>query len=90
MAQLRISPFLGSAPINSLGAYPLAYHTREKHIRELLIRRGRRFEGYQGKQYLSYSGIALGEVVRCRKVRYSINGRVMVCVLMFTLCACSR
>ncbi|TRM67024.1 P-loop containing nucleoside triphosphate hydrolase protein [Schizophyllum amplum] len=76
--ELHVFPFLGSAPINSLEAYPLAYHVREQHIRDQLIKRGRRFESLQGKQYLSYSGIALGEVVRCRRVRYSINGRVMV------------
>ncbi|KAL1745950.1 P-loop containing nucleoside triphosphate hydrolase protein [Schizophyllum fasciatum] len=76
--QLRIFPFLGSVPINSLEAYPLAHHVRCQHVREQLIRRGRRFEGFQGKQYLQYSGIALGEVVRCRRVRYSVNGRVMV------------
>lgn len=76
--QLRIYPFLGSMPINSLDAYPLSWHPREKHIRETLIKRGRLFESYQGKQYLEYSGVALGEVVNGRRIKYSINGRVMV------------
>uniref|UniRef100_D8Q847 AAA+ ATPase domain-containing protein n=1 Tax=Schizophyllum commune (strain H4-8 / FGSC 9210) TaxID=578458 RepID=D8Q847_SCHCM len=76
--QLRIYPFLGSVPINSLEAYPLCHHVRYQHVRDQLIKRGRRFESFQGKQYLQYSGIALGEIIRCRRVRYSINGRVMV------------
>lgn len=76
--QFHIRPFIGSVPINSLVAYPFSWHPRESAVRESLIKRGRLWEGYQGKNYLEYSGIALGPIVMEKRVRFSINGRVMV------------
>ncbi|KAL1749228.1 P-loop containing nucleoside triphosphate hydrolase protein [Schizophyllum fasciatum] len=76
--QVHIFPFSGTRAINKLTAYPLANHVRSEHVRALLIKRGRRFEALQGKQYLQYSGIALGEVRNTHCLRYSVSGRVMV------------
>ncbi|KIK51129.1 hypothetical protein GYMLUDRAFT_208901 [Collybiopsis luxurians FD-317 M1] len=76
--QFQIWPFVGSAAINSLTAYPLSWHARESSVRETLIKRGRIFESFQGKHYMEYSGLALGPIINKKRVRFSINGRVMV------------
>ncbi|KAF9064231.1 P-loop containing nucleoside triphosphate hydrolase protein [Rhodocollybia butyracea] len=72
--QLVIPKFSGTAPINSLEAYPLSWHPQKDTITEMLIRRGRLFEMYEGKHYMEYSGLTFGK----NDEKFDIEGRVMV------------
>lgn len=71
-ATIPIYPFQGSNKISTLNAFPLSFHPREAAVRQALIERGRKFEGYKGTHYMEYKGIGLGEVVRCRRVQYNV------------------
>jgi hypothetical protein len=48
---LQIPKFAGIRPIKSLHAYPLAFHPKREALRDLLIRRGKKFESLTGYHY---------------------------------------
>ncbi|KAH8145615.1 uncharacterized protein LAJ45_10416 [Morchella importuna] len=72
-----ILPFEGTMKITSLAAFPLEYHPKKDVVSKFLIERGRRFEGLKGCHYMEYTGVGLGETIRCGRAQYSIKGRVM-------------
>lgn len=49
--QLQVPEFVGARPIKSLHAYPLAFHPRKEALRDLLIKRGKKFESLTGYHY---------------------------------------
>lgn len=70
--ELRIEYFKDKRSISTLAVYPLEYHKDEKSLKDLLIKRGRKYEIYctaeQGNQMFSYNGLILspqgGQVFR--------------------------
>lgn len=49
-----IPKFVGTVPITSLPYFPLRYHPEKDAIQELLIARGKRWEGYKGYHFKAY------------------------------------
>lgn len=82
---LEIDSFRGVHKINTIGIYPLKYHSDEKGIRETLVQRGKQFceLGTSGKEeqgggcYRSYGGMAYYKKKR-DLIKVNIQGRVMI------------
>lgn len=49
-----IPSFVGTMPITSLQYFPLRYHPEKDTIQELLIARGKKWEGYKGYHFKAY------------------------------------
>lgn len=74
----RLLPgFTGAEKIQHLTAYPISYHANENSLREQLIARGTRWEGYAGMHFQRYQGVAL-EHTGCGMSRFNVDGRVVV------------
>lgn len=58
--ELKIEHFKDKRSISTLAVYPLEYHKDEKGLKDLLIKRGRKYETYctaeQGNQMFRYNG----------------------------------
>lgn len=58
--ELKIEYFKNKRGISTLAVYPLEYHKDEKGLKDLLIKRGRKYETYctakQGNQMFRYNG----------------------------------
>ena len=76
-AFLEIEEFRGARRIDSLRAFPMAYHEEEENIREKLIARGRKFRSLKGMHYKYYKGLAFFKRHR-GVVRLNVTGRIMV------------
>lgn len=48
---LQVPEFAGTRPIKSLHVYPLAFHPKKEALRDLLIKRGKKFESLTGYHY---------------------------------------
>lgn len=81
-AVIEIPAFTGSTRIDSLPAFPLAYHHDEEQVREKLIARGRRFGTFRGTHYKFYEGLAFFKKKKSL-VRVNVRARVMVDSLTF-------
>ena len=61
--KLKIEYFKDKRGISTLAVYPLEYHKNEKGFKDLLIKRGRKYETYctakQGNQMFRYNGPSL-------------------------------
>ena len=60
-ARYNIPAFSGTAPISSLLAFPIMYHSEKDEATERLIARGKVFERLSGYNYKQYQGIAMGD-----------------------------
>jgi hypothetical protein len=81
-AVIEIDEFRGARSIDSLIAFPLAYHPNEEAVREELISRGRKFGSLEGMHYKHYKGIAFYKRKQA-VVRLTIDARIMVDPLTF-------
>lgn len=63
--ELKIEYFKDKRSISTLAVYPLEYHKDKKGLKELLIKRGRKYETYctakQGNQMFRYNGPILSQ-----------------------------
>ncbi|RYP57796.1 hypothetical protein DL770_010583 [Monosporascus sp. CRB-9-2] len=55
---IKIKRFDGRRPVHELSAVPLQFHPEKKRIREILLKRGRRFISLFGRNYCFYDGAA--------------------------------
>lgn len=76
-SSLCIPKYSGVLDIEDLPAMPLDFIENANEVREALMERGRKFEGYFGQHYLQYDGIALKRIPD-GYARFNVNGRVMV------------
>jgi hypothetical protein len=53
-----LPPFRGAVPITSLDAYPLKYHPDEAGLREVIMKRGKKWSSLMGVHHKQYNGIA--------------------------------
>ena len=74
---LGIEKFRGTMRINSLGAFPLSYHQKEKETRAYLDKCGRKFLKLMNVHHCQYQGIAF-YMKKNRPVKLFVNSRVMV------------
>jgi ATPase family associated with various cellular activities (AAA) len=74
---IQIPAFGGTAPITKLSAFPLAFHSDVKKLRERVIARGQKFEELKGYHYKAYDGVAIGW--GCwGPIKYSVSSRIIV------------
>jgi hypothetical protein len=74
---LGIEKFRGTLRINSLGAFPLPYHQKEKETRAYLEKCGRKFLKLTNVHHCQYQGIAF-YMKKNRPVKLFVNSRIMV------------
>ena len=76
---LDLDPFFGSVRIDTLPAFPLAYHTDELEARSKLVDRGRKFGTLGGPHHKCFDGPAFVRQKEPPKIRrIHVRGRIMV------------
>jgi hypothetical protein len=70
--------FSGTCPILGLKAFPLSFHPKEDQVRELLIKRGKKFEQLAGSYYKEYNGFAVSWDKENKEIPYHCQGRIIV------------
>ena len=74
---LGIEKFRGTKRINSLGAFPLIYHQKEKETRAYLENCGRKFLKLLDVHHCQYQGMAF-YMKKNRPVKLFVNSRIIV------------
>lgn len=74
---ILVKHFRGTVPIRSLDVYPLKYHSDEAGLREMLLKRGKKWIGLSGVHHKQYSGIAALKVGD-KIVKHNVNSRIMI------------
>jgi hypothetical protein len=75
--ELAIPKYQGTRELSELNVIPLDLLDDAADVREELLSRGRRFEGYIGQHFLHYDGIAIKKTPE-GYARFTVNGRVMI------------
>jgi hypothetical protein len=75
---VMIPKFDGTRKITSLAAFPLERHPEKDAILKRLLERGRAFENLAGAHYRAYNGNAWGHTYDDKRVKYNVNGRIMI------------
>ncbi|KAK4239305.1 hypothetical protein C8A03DRAFT_43068 [Achaetomium macrosporum] len=75
--ELGIPKYQGMRELSELSTIPLDLLDDAADVREELLSRGRRFEGYIGQHFLHYDGIAIKKTPE-GYARFTVNGRVMI------------
>jgi len=81
-AVIEILAFTGNTRIDSLSAFPLAYHHDKEQVREKLIARGRKFLKLRGTHHKLYEGLAFFKNKK-DLVRVNVYARIMIDCLTF-------
>jgi len=79
---LGIRTFQGAMRIDRLEAYPLAFHQRQKEMREHCVRCGRQFVSLTGQHHVQYHGNAF-YIEKGDYIEVPVDSRVMVDVAYF-------
>lgn len=79
---LGIRTFQGAKPIDRLEAFPLAFHRRQKEIREHFVRCGRQFVSLTGQRHVQYHGNAF-YIEKGDYIEVPVDSRIMVDVAYF-------
>ncbi|CAI7598798.1 unnamed protein product [Penicillium crustosum] len=79
----RIPSFVGTMPITSLTFFPLRYHPEKDAIQELLISRGKKWEGYKGYHFKAYEEASTGTNSKSRDdnsrdTKHHVKSRVII------------
>ncbi len=77
----HVHKYVGIRDVHELNAMPLSLLDDAESVRETLLERGRKFEGYLGKQLANYDGIAIKKENSMGTMRYArctVTGRVMI------------
>ncbi|KAF4626492.1 hypothetical protein G7Y89_g11663 [Cudoniella acicularis] len=75
---VNIFSFTGTRSIPSLNAFPLSFHPEEQKIRDILVKRGEKYEELAGYHYKSYEGIALTWNAQNKQIPISVSGRIVI------------
>lgn len=75
--ELAVPKYTGTRELSELSTIPLDLLDDAADLREELIARGRRFEGYVGQHFLRYDGIAIKKTNQ-GYMRFTVTGRVMI------------
>lgn len=78
VTEIPIWEFDGTARILSLAAFPLAFHPSEDKVREVLVKRGEKFEDLAGCHYMEYNGYAVAWDREGNEIPFSCSGRIIV------------
>ncbi|ETS86225.1 hypothetical protein PFICI_00053 [Pestalotiopsis fici W106-1] len=76
-SSLCIPKYSGVQDIEDLPAMPLDFIENANEVRDALMERGKKFEGYVGQHYLQYDGIAVKRI-QDGYARFNVTGRVMI------------
>jgi len=79
---LGMGTFQGAKRIDSLEAFPLAFHRRQKEMREHCVRCGRQFVSLTGQRHVQYRGNAF-YIEKGDYVEVPVDSRIMVDVAYF-------
>jgi len=79
---LGIRTYQGAKPIDRLEAYPLAFHRRQKKMREHCVRCGRQFVSFTGQHHVQYHGNAF-YIEKGDYIEVPVDSRIMVDVAYF-------
>ena len=79
---LGMGTFQGAKRIDSLEAFPLAFHRRQKEMREHCVRCGRHFISLTGQRHVQYRGNAF-YIEKGDYVEVPVDSRIMVDVAYF-------
>lgn len=76
-SRVTIPMFKGTLAINSLDAYPIQYHPTPDELRDVLLKRGRKWATLCEVHHVHYKGTA---AIRANNkiVKYNLNSRIMV------------
>ncbi|KAG6843966.1 hypothetical protein H0H87_011337 [Tephrocybe sp. NHM501043] len=75
---ILIKQFKGTTSIQNLDAYPLEYHSDPAVLREMLLKRGKKWVGLVGVHHKQYRGIAATKIGSGKLAKHNINGRIMI------------
>ncbi|KAL2131274.1 hypothetical protein VTI74DRAFT_5305 [Chaetomium olivicolor] len=75
--ELAVPKFTGTRELSELSTIPLDLLDDAADLREELVARGRKFEGYVGQHFLKYDGIAIKKTT-AGYARFTVTGRVMI------------
>lgn len=75
---ISISKYEGTKVIANLPALPLAFHADKVDLKNRLIERGTKVEGFAGSYYRGYNGVGWRTGHMGAKEKYSIKGRIVV------------
>ncbi|KAL1839234.1 hypothetical protein VTJ49DRAFT_1712 [Mycothermus thermophilus] len=82
---LAIPMYQGMVQLNDLACVPLDMLDDADDVREELLARGRKFEGFVGQHFMRYDGVAMKKTPN-GYARFTVNGRVMIdCKTYFRL-----
>ena len=75
---LCVHRYEGTKSIVSLAGFPLDFHGHVEEMKEKLIERGNKVEGFAGSHYRGYNGVGwrLGSMGQTEK--YSVKGRIVI------------
>ncbi|KAI1460706.1 P-loop containing nucleoside triphosphate hydrolase protein [Annulohypoxylon moriforme] len=76
-AELFIAKYAGTRQLRELATMPLDLLEDGEEIRESLVKRGRKFEGFVGQHFKQYDGVALRKTEQ-GYARINVKGRVMI------------
>ncbi|KAI0887428.1 P-loop containing nucleoside triphosphate hydrolase protein [Annulohypoxylon maeteangense] len=76
-AELFVAKYAGTRQLRELATMPLDLVEDGEEIREVLVRRGRKFEGFVGQHFKQYDGVALRKTEQ-GYARINVKGRVMI------------
>ena len=74
---IMVKHFKGTVPIRTLDVFPLKYHPDEAGLREMILKRGKKWIGLTGVHHKQYAGIAalkLGDKI----VKHNVSGFIFI------------
>lgn len=75
---VSIPAYGGTRNITSLATHPLQYHVNAEDLKEKLIERGAKVEGFAGSHYRAYNGMGWRLGNMGAKEKYTVKGRIVI------------